>query len=63
MYIIRYVERNFINTINVCDYDSMKIIMKELEKKNIEYVIIKNKHKNIEFALKCMLDFRGEEEE
>lgn len=60
MYIIRYEERNFINTINVCDYESMEIILKELEKKNIEYVIIRNNHKKIEFALKCMLDFGGE---
>lgn len=63
MYIIRFEEENFIKTIKVCDYDSMEIIMKELEKKNIEYVIIKNKHKNIEFTLKCMLDFGGKNEE
>lgn len=62
MYIIRFEEENFIKTIKVCDYDSMEIIMKELEKKNIEYVIIKNKHKNIEFTLKCMLDFGGKNE-
>lgn len=62
MYIIRFEEENFIKTIRVCDYDSMEIIMKELEKKNIEYVIIKNKHKNIEFTLKCMLDFGGKNE-
>lgn len=62
MYIIRFEEEPYIRTIKVCDYDSMEIIMKELEKKNIEYVIIKNKHKNIEFTLKCMLDFGGKNE-
>ena len=62
MYIIRYEEENYIKTVKVCDYDSMEIIMKELEKKNIEYVIIKNKHKNIEFTLRCMLDFGGKNE-